>query len=154
MKKILAASAVAAALTLAPFAAAAQEQAGNTALGALSGAVVFGPVGAVAGAVVGYAMGPSIARALGPNRSKPPQRIKTTRSLAEQKGRATAARPPASVRSAGKQAADPVPPAPPVRAAAKQAAEPVPPSPAKPAVQPAAQSLGDRDAMPPAQSFD
>jgi hypothetical protein len=38
---------------------------GDAALGALSGAVVFGPVGAVAGAVVGYAAGPSIARSWG-----------------------------------------------------------------------------------------
>jgi hypothetical protein len=38
---------------------------GDAALGALSGAVVLGPVGAVAGAVVGYAAGPSIARSWG-----------------------------------------------------------------------------------------
>jgi hypothetical protein len=38
---------------------------GDAALGALSGAVVLGPVGALAGAVVGYAAGPSIARSWG-----------------------------------------------------------------------------------------
>lgn len=38
---------------------------GDAALGALSGAVVLGPVGAVAGAVVGYAAGPTIARSWG-----------------------------------------------------------------------------------------
>jgi hypothetical protein len=38
---------------------------GDAALGALSGAVVLGPIGAVAGAVVGYAAGPSIARSWG-----------------------------------------------------------------------------------------
>jgi hypothetical protein len=38
---------------------------GDAALGALSGAVVFGPIGAVAGAVVGYSAGPSIAHSMG-----------------------------------------------------------------------------------------
>src|SRR5215470_3409066 len=46
-------------------AAMAQERAGDAALGALSGAVVLGPIGAVAGAVVGYAAGPHIADSWG-----------------------------------------------------------------------------------------
>src|SRR4051812_1776331 len=46
----------------------AQERAGSAALGALSGGLVFGPVGLVAGAVVGYAAGPSIARSWRANR--------------------------------------------------------------------------------------
>lgn len=57
------------ALPLLSSAALAQERAGDAALGALSGAVVLGPVGALAGAVVGYTAGPSIARAWGPRRS-------------------------------------------------------------------------------------
>ncbi|MCK1740602.1 hypothetical protein IVA80_06890 [Bradyrhizobium sp. 139] len=48
-----------------PASAIAQERAGAAALGALSGAVVLGPIGAVAGAVVGYTAGPSIARSWG-----------------------------------------------------------------------------------------
>lgn len=48
-----------------PASAAAQERAGSAALGAVSGAVVLGPVGAVAGAVIGYTAGPSIARSWG-----------------------------------------------------------------------------------------
>src|SRR5213075_556803 len=52
-------------LLLAPSAALAQNRGGDAALGALSGAVVLGPIGAVAGAVVGYTAGPSIARSLG-----------------------------------------------------------------------------------------
>ena len=53
-------------LLLATSAAFAQDhRPGDAALGALSGAVVLGPVGAVAGAVVGYAAGPSIARSWG-----------------------------------------------------------------------------------------
>jgi hypothetical protein len=43
----------------------AQERAGSTALGAVSGAVVLGPVGALAGAFIGYAAGPAIARSWG-----------------------------------------------------------------------------------------
>ncbi len=58
MKKILACIVVAAAFV--PFSAQAGERAGDAALGALSGAVVLGPVGAVAGGVVGYTAGPGI----------------------------------------------------------------------------------------------
>ena len=52
-------------LTLAPVGALAQGRGGDAALGALSGAVVFGPLGAVAGALVGYTAGPSIAHSWG-----------------------------------------------------------------------------------------
>jgi hypothetical protein len=57
------------ALSLVSSAAMAQERGGDAALGALSGALVLGPIGAVAGAVVGYAAGPSIARSWGLRRS-------------------------------------------------------------------------------------
>src|SRR5258707_13378404 len=67
MKRIVLASAIA--LTLAPAQSWAQARGGDAALGALSGAVVFGPVGAVAGAVVGYTAGPSIAHSWGFRRS-------------------------------------------------------------------------------------
>jgi len=46
-----------------------EHRGGDAALGALSGAVVFGPIGAVAGAVVGYTAGPSIAHSWGFRRS-------------------------------------------------------------------------------------
>lgn len=68
MKMMIAIAGVA--LTIASSAAVAQERAGDAALGALSGAVVLGPIGAVAGAVVGYTAGPSIARSWGLRRSK------------------------------------------------------------------------------------
>jgi hypothetical protein len=68
MKKILAAAAIT--LTFAPSSVLAQERVGDAALGALSGAVVLGPVGAVAGAVVGYTAGPSIAHSWGLRRSE------------------------------------------------------------------------------------
>src|ERR1700753_1480351 len=53
------------ALSLATQATADEHRGGDAALGALSGAVVLGPVGLVAGAVVGYTAGPSIAHAWG-----------------------------------------------------------------------------------------
>jgi hypothetical protein len=55
----------------------AQERAGDAALGALSGAVVLGPVGALAGAVVGYTAGPSIAQSWGLRRSSAGSRYRT-----------------------------------------------------------------------------
>jgi hypothetical protein len=58
-------------LLLAPSAALAQHRAGDAALGAVSGAVVLGPIGAVAGAFIGYSAGPSIARSWGLDRSGP-----------------------------------------------------------------------------------
>jgi hypothetical protein len=72
MKKLFPAAIVAAALVapmLAPSGALAQERAGQAALGALSGAIVLGPVGAVAGAVIGYTAGPAIASSWGLRRS-------------------------------------------------------------------------------------
>ena len=63
MKKLLVAASIAASFF--PLQAQAQERAGSAALGAVSGAVVLGPVGAVAGAFIGYAAGPSIARSWG-----------------------------------------------------------------------------------------
>jgi outer membrane lipoprotein SlyB len=67
MKRFLAA--VVMAISLAPLGAFAQERVGDAALGGLSGAVVFGPVGAVAGIVVGYAAGPGISRSWGLRRA-------------------------------------------------------------------------------------
>ena len=55
---------------IATSAASAQHRAGDAALGAVSGAVVLGPVGAIAGAFIGYSAGPSIARAWGFDRSR------------------------------------------------------------------------------------
>jgi hypothetical protein len=67
MKKFI--MCVALALSLTSVAAKAAERAGDAALGALSGAVVLGPIGAVAGALVGYTAGPRIARSWGLRRS-------------------------------------------------------------------------------------
>ena len=47
----------------------AAERTTDAALGAVSGAVVLGPIGAVAGALVGYTAGPSISHSWGLRRS-------------------------------------------------------------------------------------
>jgi hypothetical protein len=67
MKKLLVAVLIA--TSFVSFEAKAQNRAGDAALGAVSGAVVLGPVGAVAGAFIGYTAGPSIARSWGLRRS-------------------------------------------------------------------------------------
>ena len=66
MKKLLVGALLAASFI--SFEARAQNRAGDAALGAVSGAVVLGPVGAVAGALIGYTAGPSIAHSWGVGR--------------------------------------------------------------------------------------
>ncbi len=78
LRYLAAASIFAVALPLASSPVIAQERVGDAALGALSGAVVLGPIGAVAGAVVGYTSGPSIAHSWGIHSSEPrPARSRT-----------------------------------------------------------------------------
>src|ERR1700748_3598685 len=72
MKKAIAITAMSLALTCSQ-ARADEHRGGDAALGALSGAVVLGPIGAVAGAVVGYTAGPSIAHAWGFRRGGTPR---------------------------------------------------------------------------------
>ena len=83
MKKLLVAGLIAGTFISIP--ARAQERAGDAALGALSGAVVLGPVGAVAGALIGFTAGPSIANSWGVRRSasRPRVRRATQSSLRE-----------------------------------------------------------------------
>jgi hypothetical protein len=63
MRKLLVAALIAGSII--SFEAKAQERAGSAALGAVSGAIVLGPVGAVAGALIGYTAGPAIAHSWG-----------------------------------------------------------------------------------------
>jgi len=75
MKKVLAIAAVA--LAFAPTSVSAQERVGHAALGAVAGAFVLGPVGAVAGGVIGYTAGPAIAHSW--RRSEPRRRGQSAR---------------------------------------------------------------------------
>jgi hypothetical protein len=74
MKKLLVAAVIAGSLF--SYEANAQTRAGSAALGAVSGAVVLGPVGAVAGALIGYTAGPAIAHSWGVGHSAPPPRAR------------------------------------------------------------------------------
>ena len=78
MKKTIASAVLS--LALMSSAAMAQERAGDAALGALSGAVVLGPIGAVAGAVIGYTAGPSISNSWGMSRSSAPRQARRAAS--------------------------------------------------------------------------
>jgi len=68
MKKTIAIAAVTLSL-ISSQALADEHRGGDAALGALAGAVVLGPIGAIAGAAVGYTAGPSIAHSWGFRRS-------------------------------------------------------------------------------------
>jgi hypothetical protein len=64
MKKLLIMAAIAG-MAFLPSVANAQERLGDSAMGAVAGALVGGPIGAVAGGVVGYSAGPAIASSWG-----------------------------------------------------------------------------------------
>jgi hypothetical protein len=102
-----------------------ERRGGDAALGALSGAVVFGPVGALAGALVGYTAGPGIAQSWGVRGSGTPRHGR--RSARQEAGTAAAAsQPQPSQRD---------------QASASPAAQPQPPSPATPSTTPPVQTL-------------
>ncbi|MEA2872882.1 MAG: hypothetical protein QOH67_2858 [Hyphomicrobiales bacterium] len=98
MKRIIAAAVIMVAM---PSIAWAQDRAGPAALGALSGAVVLGPVGLVAGAVVGYTAGPSIAQSWRNSRHHPRSQARATkrpaRVASRQRSGAPATPPPGEV---------------------------------------------------------
>src|ERR1044071_3382888 len=87
-------------LMLVPYSASAESRGTDAALGALSGALVFGPVGAVAGAVVGFTAGPAIGHSWGMNggsRSRARARLRAremqSRGTSDQAMRGAAATP-------------------------------------------------------------
>ncbi|HWX59772.1 hypothetical protein [Bradyrhizobium sp.] len=115
-------------LTLMPLSARAETRGTDAALGALSGALVFGPVGAVAGAVVGFTAGPAIGNSWGVNgkgrpryragaRSRPmesrvsPDPAAPNRAAMNQGGQAIAPKVPDDNAAASAQARMPTPPA-------------------------------------------
>ena len=97
MKKLLVAALIAGAFM--SFEARAQDRAGDAALGAVSGAVVLGPVGAVAGAFIGYTAGPSIARSWGMRRSASRPRHATQSSIGTREQAAAKVSPPPAVKT-------------------------------------------------------
>jgi hypothetical protein len=99
MKKLLVGTLIAGSLI--SFQAKAGERVGDAALGALSGAVVLGPIGAVAGAFVGYSAGPSIARSWGLRRSASSPRARRTATRYSSTTQVTAnTSPPPVIRAA------------------------------------------------------
>jgi hypothetical protein len=104
MKKIVVAAVIA--IWCVPSATLAGERAGDAALGALSGAVVLGPVGAVAGAVIGYTAGPSIADSWGLRRSEPRQSAKLPPKTTSKRVSSTQVNPPADPRRGASARAD------------------------------------------------
>jgi hypothetical protein len=117
-------------LTLATSTALAQEhRGGDAALGALSGAVVLGPIGAVAGAVIGYTAGPSIARSWGFDRRGSARRPRQASRESVRRARAEAIGNPAgknaSVASTRSEASSPPPVAQPSAPSATSAQPPM-----------------------------
>jgi len=132
MKKILALAVTA--LSLVAVGAQAQERAGDAALGALSGAVVLGPVGAVAGAGVGFTAGPTIARAWRLRRSEPPRKGPSAKRV-----------PPAAAKQRVSTGSD---------TARRTVSQGTAREAAPPAARPGAQADGARAALPPVQAFE
>ena len=108
MKKIVVAAVIA--IWCVPSATLAGERVGDAALGALSGAVVLGPVGAVAGAVIGYTAGPSIADSWGLKRSEPRQSAKLPPKTTSKRVSSTQVNPPADPRRGASARDVPTPP--------------------------------------------
>jgi hypothetical protein len=95
MKRLIAAAVLAG--TFISVEAQAQDRGGSAVLGAVSGLVVFGPVGAVAGGVVGYTAGPAIAHSWGirqPARGSKARRTARSAPVAKQPAAAPATAPP------------------------------------------------------------
>lgn len=129
MKKVLVTAIVL--LAGVPASAVAQSRAGSAALGAVSGAVVLGPVGAVAGAVIGYTAGPSIARSWGVRGSRSARRRQPPRR--EAYGATATSAPPRAreameangqMRAASNPPVQAAPAAPPVQATPAETATP------------------------------
>jgi hypothetical protein len=113
MKKTIAITAVTLSL-ISSQALADEHRGGDAALGALAGAVVLGPIGAIAGAAVGYTAGPSIAHSWGFRRSgSAARRTRSAQQQTQHQTQASDTRPaiaaPGPAVAAAPQAAAPAP---------------------------------------------
>ena len=130
MKRLIAVAAMA--VAFAPVSALGQERLGDAGLGAVSGAIVLGPIGAVGGAVIGYTAGPSVARAWGLRRSQSrhpgPSAKRSTRPTSAPGSPAQAAVSQGAAAAGTVRAAPASPPGP----AAQSAAVPAPMPPVQP----------------------
>lgn len=123
MKKAIAGIVVGLSLISAP--AMAAERTTDAALGAVSGAVVLGPIGAVAGALVGYTAGPSIAHAWSPRRSRAIRRRARARRRPVMRTSASGPQPARQQTSKPAMAAASAPPAPAARASTMPPVQPL-----------------------------
>lgn len=118
-------------VALLPLSAHAGDRGTDAALGAVSGAVVFGPVGAVAGALVGFTAGPAIGHSWGLNGSSRRHARYRQRAYSRAAGdprasyNGTAASEPASAAGATKAAPASAPPLAAPARVAKNKAPPV-----------------------------
>jgi hypothetical protein len=133
MKKTIALGALALSL-ISSVAMADERRGGDAALGALSGAVVFGPIGAVAGAIVGYTAGPSIAHSWGFRRSSA---ARERRRSARQEAAAAPVATPVDSQPVPNRPAPP----PPAAQAPEAAAQAPPPAPKTATTAPPVQGL-------------
>ena len=112
------------ALVLMPISAHAESRGTDAALGAVSGALVFGPVGAVAGAVVGFTAGPAISNSWSTNGRARPR----VRTQPRQMNTRAAPQQPASGNTVAGQASQASGPAVPASNPSAQAAMPTNPA--------------------------
>jgi hypothetical protein len=122
-------------LVMSSNALAGEYRGGDAALGALSGAVVFGPIGALAGALVGYSAGPDIAHSWGLRRSHASRRVRKAAGADTRAAVTTSQQPMQRA-----QASTP-PPAQPSPAAASAATQPQAPAAAATSAAPPVQTL-------------
>jgi predicted lipid-binding transport protein (Tim44 family) len=110
MKKALALAALGLSV-MSSNALAGEHRRGDAALGALSGAVVFGPVGALAGALVGFTAGPRIAQSWGLRGTSTARRARRS-ARQETSAAATASQPSQREQASSPPAGQPQPPSP------------------------------------------
>jgi hypothetical protein len=87
----------------------AQERAGSAVIGAVSGAIILGPLGAVAGALVGYTAGPEMARGLRAEQPHARSRVRRAARTDDGTKRAAAGRKAVNSIAASRPSSTPAP---------------------------------------------